>query len=177
MAIFGVMFSFSIFVFASAASASCTIRDVRNVGATTNVRTGPGTAYPVIDQVFTGYDNIRYSVGNTYANGYQWYQNFYYKAGAGTYSSTYVGWQVWTYSSYPDYVINGTGSNQVVWNDTSMTSFNRNAGSGAIASTNCPGQYVASSENVNALRADYYNDMPYATNVFINAYIWDARNY
>ncbi|TYA12561.1 SH3 domain-containing protein [Paenibacillus faecis] len=78
------------------------VMDVKLAGL--NVRSGPGTSYPIIAQVSKGEDLVRYcpttpnGCSPVGADGQEWLRNYYPDGNIGYYANAALGWIAW-YSS------------------------------------------------------------------------------
>jgi hypothetical protein len=78
--------------------AKTSVWDVKTSGL--NVRSGPGTSYPIIAQVSLGTDLVNYApTGNsgvpTTADNQAWLRNYYPNASIGYYANAALGWSAW----------------------------------------------------------------------------------
>lgn len=166
-----VLFTTPSFVYAS-----CSVHTVYNVEASPslNVRSGPGTGYPVIASQGYAYDEIRYEAGNVSADGYQWMRAYYYQSGAGSYNGSYLGWVAWNYLTTNVFAY--TGYSRPIYSDYNLSSISRNATAGSVAGNDCGGSLDSHTNNINAWVVYYTYDVPYVSG-YINGYNWDGRHY
>lgn len=78
--------------------AKMAVYDVKTSGL--NVRSGPGTSYPIIAQVSLGTDLVNYapngvSPGSTTADNQEWKRIYYPNASIGYYANAALGWSAW----------------------------------------------------------------------------------
>ncbi|MET1174619.1 hypothetical protein, partial [Paenibacillus amylolyticus] len=116
--------------------------DVKTSGL--NIRSGAGTAYPVIAQVSGGTDLVEYcpsgACGSTTGGGFEWIRNYYPDSSIGYYANAALGWAAY-------------------YNTTGPTSFNYSYASVAKTSRATP-MYSSSCNNLSGvmkgLQSDYY---------------------
>ena len=160
-----------------AADCSHATHDVYNIpSGPLNVRSGPGTGYSIKDVEYSDYDVVRYDNGPILTNnGYNWVQVYYYKPSGGSYNGAYVGWVAYNYVAYATQARNTTGASQPVFTDAGLSSIARWAPNDAVAGNGCSGYEKANDGNVNAWRTDFYYNLPYVDNGYVNGFIWNAR--
>ncbi|MEK4045088.1 SH3 domain-containing protein [Paenibacillus sp. FSL H8-0048] len=84
--------------------AKTSVWDVKTSGL--NVRSGPGTSYPIIAQVSLGTDLVNYapngvSSGPTIADNQAWLRNYYPNASIGYYANAALGWSAYYNTTGP----------------------------------------------------------------------------